>query len=162
MNELFKKSKFVGDFIKKRRESLGLSQRSLGKLFIPVVTTQFVSNVERGVTPLPPAHVPVLAKILKASEAELMNLLEKEFTLKLNGRLGKKPSGLEIQAAQPALFISSADYDFMRSLYDAFHGADLQTRQAFATVCESLFKLPVLTTIGKIGSSSNSSGSSVS
>ncbi len=50
----------VGAFIRQRRETLGLSQRALGQLFQPPVTTQFISNVERGVTPLPPVHISTL------------------------------------------------------------------------------------------------------
>src|SRR6478609_9296856 len=83
-----KQPKLVGNFIKSRRTSLNLSQRALGLLFDPPVTTQFISNVERGVTPLPPAHVPTLTKALQVSESEMMGLLEKEYTMKLSGRLG--------------------------------------------------------------------------
>ena len=83
MVESNKKFKLVGDFIKKRREDLGISQRSLGLGFNPPVTTQFISNVERGVTPLPPIHVPVLAKALSTDEAEILALLEKEYAMRL-------------------------------------------------------------------------------
>jgi transcriptional regulator with XRE-family HTH domain len=123
--------KIVGNFLRTRREALNLSQRALGMLFDPPVTTQFISNVERGVTPLPPAHVPTLAKALQVSDAELMTLLEKEYTHKLSGRLGLT------QDAVPA----SRDFDFIQSLYQAYQMADAQTRQAFAGVCESMLKL---------------------
>src|SRR3954469_19062686 len=93
MLNVIKRPKLVGEFIRKRREALGLSQRALGLLFEPAVTTQFISNVERGVTPLPPAHVPTLAKALLVSEDEIMSLLEREYSLKLSGRLGKMASG---------------------------------------------------------------------
>src|SRR5688500_18638486 len=89
MADLAKQAKLVGNFIRQRRESLGLSQRALGLMFTPPVTTQFISNVERGVTPLPPVHVPILTKALLVSEDELMSLLEREYVLKLSGRLGK-------------------------------------------------------------------------
>ena len=49
-----KKPRLVGNFIRQKREALGLSQRALGQKFTPPVTTQFISNVERGVTPLSP------------------------------------------------------------------------------------------------------------
>src|SRR3954469_23353077 len=89
MIEPMKKSKLVGEFIKERRKAMGLSQRALGQMFNPPVTTQFISNVERGVTPLPPVHIPILAKALTTNEVEIMLLLEKEYAVKLNGRLGK-------------------------------------------------------------------------
>src|SRR4051795_11899745 len=84
-----KNPRLVGNFIRPRRETLGLSQRALGLLFTPPVTTQFISNVERGVTPLPPAHIPTLTKALNVSETEFMGLLEQEYAYKLSGRLGK-------------------------------------------------------------------------
>src|SRR5436305_13141430 len=85
-----KKPRIVGNFIRQRRETLGLSQRALGLLFSPPVTTQFISNLERGVTPLPPNHVPTLTQALNISEAEIMSLLEREYAMKLSGKLGRE------------------------------------------------------------------------
>jgi transcriptional regulator with XRE-family HTH domain len=139
-----KRLKIVGEFIRKRRESLGISQRALGLHFNPPVTTQFISNVERGVTPLPPTHIPVLAKALLVSDSELMVLLEKEYAQKLNGRLGKSaesPSEDASKDALPSLIIEGPDFQFMRSLYDAYRGADEKTKQTFATVCESILNV---------------------
>lgn len=141
-----KNPRLVGNFIRERREALGLSQRALGLMFDPPVTTQFISNVERGVTPLPPAHVPTLVRALKVSEAEMMGLLEKEYTAKLSGRLGRPGEAIaRIEPGKdggiPQLVISTGDLAFMRSLYDAYRQADPKTRQAFATVCESLLNL---------------------
>ena len=112
-------------------------------LFEPAVTTQFISNVERGVTPLPPVHIPVLAKALNISDSELTSLLEKEYAMKLNGRLGRseEPGGEELNH-MPGLVIARPDFDFMKSLYDAYRVADPKTKEAFATVCESILKLP--------------------
>ncbi|MCM2322160.1 MAG: helix-turn-helix domain-containing protein [Oligoflexia bacterium] len=136
----------VGNFIRQRREAMGLSQRALGLLFTPPVTTQFISNLERGVTPLPPNHVPTLTQALQVNEGELMALLEREYAIKLSGRLGKEsvatPS-LNGPAAGPAsLTVSPADYTFMKGVYDAYRLADRKTRQAFTTVCESILNLP--------------------
>lgn len=116
-------------------------------LFNPPVTTQFISNIERGVTPLPPDHVPTLTRSLLVSESELLGLLEREYTMKLSGRLGKsEASGSIIPAGEngvlPQLVIAKPDYDFMRVLYDAYRQADSKTKQAFTTVCESMLNLP--------------------
>lgn len=140
MNESSKRTKLVGEFIRKRRESMGLSQRALGQLFNPPVTTQFISNVERGVTPLPPTHIPVLAKALSISDSEIMALLEREYAMKLNGRLGKvgDENG---KSDYPALSVSIADYAFMKKLYDAYKGADSSTQQAFHSACEGVLKV---------------------
>jgi transcriptional regulator with XRE-family HTH domain len=143
-----KRPRLVGGYIRSRREALGLSQRALGLLFTPPVTTQFISNVERGVTPLPPAHVPTLAKALTVSEHEMMNLLEKEYSLKLNGRLGRTESGgtgspIETHGVPNAqgLTIASCDFPFMQNLYNAYKQADPKTRQTFATVCETILNV---------------------
>ncbi len=146
MIESSERLKLVGDFIKKRRELLGMSQRALGLLFDPPVTTQFISNVERGVTPLPPSHIPMLAKALQASNAEMKALLEKEYALKLNMRLGTSDDGQKNGAVDlPNLVVSTTDYELMKNVYDAYRSADPKTRQAFATICESILKLPKVT-----------------
>lgn len=148
MVDLSKRPRLVGNFIRQRREALGLSQRALGLLFTPPVTTQFISNVERGVTPLPPAHVPILAQALKINDAEIMSLLEKEYTLKLSDRIGKTGDGdagasdSALAMILPSLQVSKTDYDFIKSVYDAYKQADPKTRQAFATVCETILSVP--------------------
>jgi transcriptional regulator with XRE-family HTH domain len=141
------RSKLVGDFIRNHREALKMSQKNLGQCFNPPVTTQFISNIERGVTPLPVIHVTMLAKALSASDAEIMNLLEKEYALKLSGRMGKVGESMEGGPAltgapvPSSLIISDRDYFFIRKLYDAYRVADSSTQTAFAAVCENMLKL---------------------
>ena len=135
-----KRPRLVGGFIRNRRETIGLSQRALGLLFVPPVTTQFISNVERGVTPLPPAHVPTLSRALNISEIELMNLLEREYSAKLNERLGRPELG-QSGTDMPGLTIAPGDLPFMQSLYDAYKQADTKTRETFANVCESILNV---------------------
>jgi transcriptional regulator with XRE-family HTH domain len=156
MPENTKRPKIVGNFIRQRREVLGLSQRALGLLFDPPVTTQFISNVERGVTPLPPAHVPTLTKALQVGEAEMMGLLEKEYTHKLSGRLGLPqehengrgavfiPMG-SLGHAASHLPISTPDFEFIQSLYEAYKTADPKTRQTFIGICQSVLNLRAAT-----------------
>lgn len=133
----------IGEFIKQKREAIGLSQRALGLLFNPPVTTQFISNIERGVTPLPPIHVPILAKALSTTEGEIMALLEKEYAMKLNGRLGKMDKEQHNGEAhiQPLLAIASSDYDFMKGLYEAYRIADPKTKESFTALCQNILKL---------------------
>jgi transcriptional regulator with XRE-family HTH domain len=143
-----KTPRLVGQFIRQRREALGLSQRALGLLFNPAVTTQFISNIERGVTPLPPTHVPTLVAALKVEEAELLGLLEREYTAKLSDRLGKAHlhpganSPHLTDSSVPQLILSTGDADFMKNLYEAYRQADPKTREAFAHVAESILPLP--------------------
>ncbi|MEO5970637.1 MAG: helix-turn-helix transcriptional regulator [Bdellovibrionia bacterium] len=137
------RSKLVGDFIRNHREAMKMSQKNLGQCFNPPVTTQFISNIERGVTPLPVIHVTMLAKALSASDAEIMSLLEKEYALKLSGRVGKLGHASETGTVSgpPPLIVSDRDYNFIRSLYDAYRVADTSTQTAFAAVCENMLKL---------------------
>lgn len=137
--------RLVGNFVRQRREALGLSQRALGLLFSPPVTTQFISNVERGVTPLPPSHIPTLTQALSVSEDEIRALLEREYALKLSDRLGKPVNGTDPPGAEASLSqltVCPADYEFIRNLYDAYRKADPKSQQAFATVCESMLSMP--------------------
>src|SRR6476659_2597517 len=121
-----KRPRIVGNFIRQRRESLGLSPRALGLLFNPPVTTQFISNVERGVTPLPPAHVPTLVKALMVTEEDLMGLLEREYTMKLSGRLGRPGENVAAGSRSEGgtLLVATPDVDFIKSLYEAYSSAD--------------------------------------
>src|SRR5262249_42119630 len=102
MVENLKRPRLVGNFIRTRREALGLSQRPLGLLFTPPVTTQFISNVERGVTPLPPAHIPTLTQALNVSETEFMALMEQEYAYKLSGRLGRHDESISVPGLKNA------------------------------------------------------------
>jgi transcriptional regulator with XRE-family HTH domain len=79
----------VGAFLKRKREERGLSQRALGQLLTPPCTTQFISNIERGVTTLPPTHVPHLAAALGFKSAELMRVLKEEFGHRVAGKAGQ-------------------------------------------------------------------------
>jgi transcriptional regulator with XRE-family HTH domain len=139
-----KSPKLVGSFIRQRRAALGLSQRELGLLFSPSVTTQFISNIERGVTPLPPAHVATLVRALQVPEAEVLALLEREYTAKLSDRLGRSEPMSARTDATPVQLITGAspDSDFIRSIAEAFRQADPKTREAFANAASSLLNLP--------------------
>jgi hypothetical protein len=89
------------------------------------------------------SHVTVLASALSANDSEIMNLLEKEYALKLSGRIGKMNQfqGATVSLSDPSLTVSDKDYFFIRKLYDAYRMADKNTQLAFATVCENMLKL---------------------
>lgn len=134
----------VGQFIKRRREALNLSQRALGMLFSPPVTTQFISNVERGITPLPPSHIKILSQSLKITESELLKLLEHEFSNRISLKLGQPSLSEDPGTQSPVrqIAVDAPDSEFVRRLYEAYKRADDRTRMAFVTVCETLLNIP--------------------
>lgn len=145
MVDINQRPKLVGQYIRQKREARSLSQRALGQLFDPPVTTQFISNLERGVTPLPPNHIPTLSRVLAINETELVGLLEKEYAMKLTGRAGLNGlNGLNGSngSVQITLQVQPNDLPFMRLLYDAFRTADVKTQQSFMNLCESMLNLP--------------------
>lgn len=130
----------VGVFIRSKREALGLSQRALGLLFEPAVTTQFISNIERGVTPLPPVHIATLVRALQVPENELIQVMEREYAAKISQRVGRNEPVMA-STAHP-MRIAEEDRPYFQALYDAYRLADLSGKEAFHALCESLLRLP--------------------
>lgn len=61
----------IGELIKSRRLKLGLTQEDLAKA-LGYSSYQIISNVERGIAPIPKYKLPRLAQILKVSEKALL------------------------------------------------------------------------------------------
>ncbi len=140
--------RLIGTYIRQKREILGLSQRELGQRLTPPVTTQFISNMERGVTPLPPVHIPALASGLGVPEGEITQILEKEFLLRItektkpvNGDESTSDQGGEVSDAR-ALLVRESYHEFFVRLGEVLPGANLQQLEALASVCEQHFKIP--------------------
>ena len=114
----------VGQFIRSQREAFGISQRKLSLIFNPPVTTQFISNIERGVTPLPPTHVKVLADALRVPEARLLDLLRKDYEAKLNLRTGHACGSLDPVLVQ---------------VCDLFEKLDKHSKKGFEQKCIEFF-----------------------
>jgi transcriptional regulator with XRE-family HTH domain len=135
-----RKNRLVGQFIRKKREQLGLSQRELGQLFSPAVTTQFISNVERGVTPLPPAHIATLAKALKINEADILAVMEREYAARLSSQIGVEMAGAMNGITQVS--VAPSDFKFMKTLYDGYRTSDAESKKAFLALCENVLGVP--------------------
>ena len=125
----------VGQFIKERREKLGISQKSLGQSLTPPVTTQFVSNVERGITPLPPIHVEAMARALQIDCAHLVLLIEREFAQRLSQR-----SGVPYSSKQMELKVMEAHAPLFGKIYEKFCNQTPEAQEAFLTVCETMLE----------------------
>lgn len=117
----------VGQFIRTQREKKGLSQKALGQLFTPPVTTQFISNIERGVTPLPPVHVQTLTKIFEIREEEFLTVFEREYVTKLSQQVGR--SDASASTIGKPVFVASDAYDFMKRFAEAYQTADAPTQE---------------------------------
>ncbi len=69
--------KIVGQFIRDMREKRNLSQGDVAKL-LSLKTAQSISNIERGVSPLPRAKIKKLSEILGIPKSELMSVALRE------------------------------------------------------------------------------------
>ena len=127
----------VGDFIRNRRQALKISQQKLGQLLTPPVTTQFMSNIERGITPLPTHHLSCLARALKIKEHDLSELMEKELKLKFLGKIG----GISKPANEMIAAVKNHDVEFINKIYAAYQAADSATQKTFKEVSAALLKM---------------------
>lgn len=74
--------KETGHIIRNARLKLGLSQKSVANE-LGYDSAQFVSNIERGVSDVPPVHIPKLVNLLKIDKKKVYKLLEKEYSQKI-------------------------------------------------------------------------------
>ncbi|MBU6154209.1 MAG: helix-turn-helix domain-containing protein [Bdellovibrionales bacterium] len=137
---LAKSPNWVGSFIRQKREAKGLSQKELGQKFEPAVTTQFVSNLERGITPIPAVHIQALVRSLEINEAELMVLMEKEYAAKLTNKI----AGHQMDHGEnsPAvLVIARQDEEFFKWVVQSFNNLSDVDRAQFKAQLKSWFEL---------------------
>ena len=128
----------VGQYMRKKREEAGLSQRSLGLLFQPPVTTQFISNVERGVTPLPSVHIQNLIQILKIQESELLSEMEREYAAKISSKLGHSPIHHSTPSDQNSpLYVPKEDLHFFEKFISAYKNADPKTKETIRQLIDT-------------------------
>jgi len=137
---LSKSPNWVGSFIRQKREEKHLSQKELGQKFTPPVTTQFVSNLERGITPVPAVHINALVKGLDMNEHELMALMEKEYAAKLTHKIAGQHS--EHNHDAPAvLVIPKHDEEFFKWTVQSYNNLSDVDRAQFRAQIQSWFEL---------------------
>ncbi|MFQ5720310.1 MAG: helix-turn-helix domain-containing protein [Acidobacteriota bacterium] len=66
-------SRIIGKFIKVRRTELGLSQSSVARS-LGYNTSQYISNIERGLASIPFAKIQDMSRLLKVDYRHLLNL----------------------------------------------------------------------------------------
>jgi transcriptional regulator with XRE-family HTH domain len=81
----------LGKFVKKRRIALDLTQRELASA-LGLKTSQFISNIERGLAHIPSSKVDEFAKILKVEPSELGVLVTESLKRKFQNKTEKYES----------------------------------------------------------------------
>jgi transcriptional regulator with XRE-family HTH domain len=74
-------------FLKQRRESLGLTQADIARV-INCDTAQYISNNERGMSYYADKHFRVLSKYLKVPLREMIRMRARDVEVKLCKKLG--------------------------------------------------------------------------
>jgi transcriptional regulator with XRE-family HTH domain len=133
---------WVGAFVRQKREEKGFSQKELGQKFEPPVTTQFVSNLERGITPIPANHIQALVKTLDIHEPELMALMEKEYAAKLTHKIaGQHTDQVGHEHAPAVLVVARQDEEFFKWVVQSFNNLSDVDRAQFKGQIKSWFEL---------------------
>jgi len=138
---LSKSPNWVGSFIRQKREEKHLSQKELGQKFSPAVTTQFISNLERGITPVPAVHIQALVKSLELNEHELMALMEKEYAAKLTHKIAGQPMGQSNESAPAVLVVAKQDEAFFKFIAQSYNNLSDVDRAQFRAQIQSWFEL---------------------
>jgi transcriptional regulator with XRE-family HTH domain len=137
---LVRSPNWVGHFIRQKREEKGFSQKELGQKFEPPVTTQFVSNLERGITPVPATHIHSIVKNLELNESELMALMEKEYAARLTHKIaGHTDIGRE--NAPAVLVVARQDEEFFKWVIQSFNNLSDVDRAQFKGQIKNWFEL---------------------
>ncbi len=135
-------SKVIGKFIKVRRTELGLSQNDLARS-LGYNTSQYISNIERGLASIPFAKIQEMSSLLKVDYRHLLNLkLMEEVPGFKEEFLGTPPAALEggeaglvsIPVMTPQLcdnWTDLRDLDFPRKISNNFEYARTDDPQAF-------------------------------
>jgi transcriptional regulator with XRE-family HTH domain len=133
-------SKVIGKFIKVRRTELGLSQNDLARS-LGYNTSQYISNIERGLASIPFAKIQEMSSLLKVDYRHLLNLkLMEEVPGFKEEFLGTTPSqtngsGLaSIPVMTPDLcdnWTDLNDLDFPRKICNRFEYARTDDPRAF-------------------------------
>ena len=136
-------SKVIGKFIKVRRTELGLSQNDLARA-LGYNTSQYISNIERGLASIPFAKIQEMSRLLKVDYRHLLNLklmeevpgFKQEFLLPGTAHsTDANESGLVTIPVMTnelcASWTDLADLDFPRKMSNRFEFARTRDTKAF-------------------------------
>lgn len=116
--------KQVGLFVKSLREKRGLSQADVARL-LNLKTAQSISNIERGVSPLPRAKIKRLSDILGVKKTDLVTVLLRE----VQDRVAKA-AGVQSRSIVVGNDLSSEDFSLLSLLATKFGAAKATERAA--------------------------------
>jgi len=102
--------KQVGLFVRQLREKKGLSQGDVAKL-LQLKTAQSISNIERGVSPLPKAKIRKLAEILGVKKADIVSVVLSEVQDRYS-----KAAGVAARSIVVPNDLSADEYSVLKSL----------------------------------------------
>lgn len=135
MSQKQKTRTILGNYLKSKRELVGLSQKILGSKMNPPVTTQFISNIERGITPLPMAHFKAMADALSIPPRELVDVMEAEYSSKLQELVIDKDPKISVR-------VSEQEKPFLESFIQSYLKANSEKKEIIRKTLESLLELP--------------------
>ncbi len=130
----------VGQFIRTRREAVGLSQKTLGGMMEPAVSTQFISNIERGITSLPTHHINKMAAALKIKPQELLVALEVDYSSKISHEVA--PNSNPNWYKNWAEFfgkLNSDELSFFNHMLMNYPTSGQETREKFMLLAQQIF-----------------------
>lgn len=116
--------KQLGTFIRGLREKRGLSQGDVAKL-LSLKTAQSISNIERGISPLPRAKIKRLADVLGIAKDEIVGVVLREVQERYSKATGTKARAIVVGPS-----ITSDEYSLLLSLAEKFSAARRTEREA--------------------------------
>lgn len=109
--------KYVGSFIKELREKRGLSQADVARM-LSLKTAQSISNIERGVSPLPRAKIKRLADILGVKKAEIVGVVMREMQERVS-----RAAGVQARSLMMGPEFTNEDFALLTSLAERMRAA---------------------------------------
>ena len=134
-------SKVIGKYVKVRRAELGLSQNDLARS-LGYNTSQYISNIERGLASIPFGKIQEMSKLLKVDYRHLLNLklmeevpgFKQEFLLPAATVPEHEPDVVTVPVMTAdlcATWTDLDDLDFPRQISNRFEFARTRDSRAF-------------------------------
>lgn len=129
--------KQVGLYVRELRERRGLSQGDVAKL-LKLKTAQSISNIERGVSPLPRAKIKRLADVLGVRKADILSILLREVQDRYS-----KAAGVQARSIVVGNNLSSDEFALLNSLVEKLGTAKSTQRNALAKQMKKMLSVQI-------------------